>query len=145
MCVSRLYYVSLSRLHRSHSAFLLHLFSLLKVYSSTPLSVVECTDLCHRLVAMLTRAAESQSESEDVSDPSQTFKPREDDDKTLYEVIEITGETKTKYKVRWKGNNPETKKPWLQSWVLKRDCTNDLVLIWKTEKKKQKERNNCKS
>jgi hypothetical protein len=62
------------------------------------------------------RAAESQSESEAVvSDPSQPFEPREDDDETLFEVIEITGETKLKYKVRWEGNDPKTNKPWPQT------------------------------
>ena len=88
------------------------------------------------------RAAESQSESEG---QRRRFKPRDDDDETLFEVIEITGETKDKYRVRWEGNDPKTKKPWPQSWVPKWDCTDDIVLIWKTEKKKQKERRNCKS
>jgi hypothetical protein len=92
------------------------------------------------------RAPESQSESEVVvSDPSQRFRPREDDDETLHEVIEITDETKDRYKVRWQGNDPKTKKPWPQSWVPKWDCTDDLVLIWKREKKRKNERRKCKS
>jgi hypothetical protein len=90
------------------------------------------------------RAAESQSESEIlISDPSQEFQPREDDDETLFEVIEITGEKDGRYRVRWEGHDPKTGKPWPQSWVPKRDCTGDLVLEWKT-KKKEKERRKCK-
>jgi hypothetical protein len=84
---------------------------------------------------MPTGAAESESESEFLgSDTSQRFEPRDDDYETLYEVVEITGETEDTYKVCWKGNDPKTRKPWPQSWVPKGDCTDDLVLIW-----------NCKS
>jgi hypothetical protein len=91
------------------------------------------------------RAAESQSESgESTSDPSQPFEPREDDHETLWEVIKITGEHNDTYKVLWKGYDPKTQKPWPQSWVPKRDCTDDLVLAWKKEKK-EKERRKCKS
>jgi hypothetical protein len=81
--------------------------------------------------------SQSQSESE-----VERFKPREDDHETLYEVIEITGEKDGRYKVRWKGNDPKTMKPWPQSWVPKSDCTDDLVLEWKRNKK---QRSSCKS
>ncbi|KAF8960772.1 hypothetical protein BDZ97DRAFT_1594011, partial [Flammula alnicola] len=49
----------------------------------------------------------------------------------LWEVIEITAEKGNTYKVRWKGNDPKTMKPWPQSWVKKTDCTDDLVMEWK--------------
>lgn len=91
------------------------------------------------------RSADSQSESEVVvSDPSHVFKPQNDDSQTLFKVIEITGERDDRYRVRWEGVDPETKKPWAQSWVLKRDCTQDLVLLWKRDKK-EKERRKCES
>ncbi len=47
------------------------------------------------------------------------------------------------YKVRWKGTDPKTMKPWPQCWVNKADCTDDLVLVWR-KKKKEKERRKCK-
>ena len=34
--------------------------------------------------------------------------------------------------------NPETGTPWLQDWVHKRDCTDDLVADWQ-QKKAQKQ------
>lgn len=82
---------------------------------------------------------ESEGSVVSISEPSQRFEPREDDEETLYEVIEITDEKGDRYKVRWKGKNPKTMKPWAQSWVPKSDCTDDLVLSWK-KKKKDKER-----
>lgn len=81
------------------------------------------------------RAVDSQSESETVvSDLSQRFEPREDDNTTLFQVIEITGESRDQYRVRWEGVDPKTLKPWTQSWVPRRDCTKDLVLSWKRKK-----------
>ncbi|KAF8066608.1 hypothetical protein FPV67DRAFT_1198503 [Lyophyllum atratum] len=69
------------------------------------------------------------------------FVPREDDEEVLWEVIEITAEKPKAYKVRWAGVDPKTSKPWAQSWVEKRDCTDDLVLEWKRKQalKKKKE------
>ncbi|PFH47493.1 hypothetical protein AMATHDRAFT_129686, partial [Amanita thiersii Skay4041] len=49
----------------------------------------------------------------------------------LWEVIEITSERSKSYRVKWKGNDPATGKPWAQSWVPKGDVTNDLVIKWK--------------
>jgi hypothetical protein len=90
---------------------------------------------------MQPRVAEFQSES--LSDPTQHFSPRDDDDLTLFEVIEITGENEDSYKVYWKGEDPKTKKPWPQSWVHKSDCTDDLVRTWKWAK--QEKGRTCKS
>ena len=78
----------------------------------------------------------------DPSDPETQFIPQEDDDETLWEVIEITAEKKKLYKVRWKGIDPKTKKPWPQSWVPKHDCTDDLVRDWKL-RQAQKKKGTC--
>lgn len=72
-------------------------------------------------------------------EPYQTqFVPQEDDEETLWDVIEITGERTNQYKVRWAGNDPATGKPWAQSWVPKHDCTDDLIRDWKIAKAKKK-------
>ena len=82
------------------------------------------------------------SDDEDFSlghlDPETQFVPQEDDDETLWEVIEITAEKGKLYKVRWKGVDPRTQKPWPQSWVAKHDCTDDLVGEWKLKQGKKK-------
>ncbi|KAF5310225.1 hypothetical protein D9619_010251 [Psilocybe cf. subviscida] len=68
---------------------------------------------------------------------SQRFVPQEDDEETLWEVVEITGERARQYKVRWKGVDPKTNKPWDQSWVPKHDCTDDLVMEWKKKQRRK--------
>ena len=45
-------------------------------------------------------------------------------------VQEILDESGGKYKVAWTGTNPDTGKPWPPSWVLKSDCSADLVARW---------------
>ena len=70
------------------------------------------------------------------SDLSHRFEPGQ----ILYKIIEITGERPGEYKVHWNGMDPETMRPWPQSWVAKSDCTDDLVLEWE-----RKERRNCES
>ncbi|KAF9481744.1 hypothetical protein BDN70DRAFT_875875 [Pholiota conissans] len=83
--------------------------------------------------------SDSEVSQASISSPSQKFIPQEDDEETLWEVIEITAEKGNTYKVRWKGNDPKTMKPWPQSWVTKSDCTDDLVIEWKRkQKEKQK-------
>ena len=79
----------------------------------------------------------------DPSDPETQFISQEDDDETLWEVIEITAEKKKLYKVRWKGVDPKTKKPWPQSWVAKHDCTDDLVRNWKLRQAQKKKKGMC--
>jgi hypothetical protein len=59
----------------------------------------------------------------------------------LWDVIEITAEQGSKYKVKWAGTDPQTGKPWGQSWVAKRDCTDGLVGAWKMKQQKRKEKN----
>jgi hypothetical protein len=68
---------------------------------------------------------------------SQRFVPQEDDEETLWEVVEITGERAKQYKVKWKGVDPKTNKPWEQSWVPKHDCTDDLVMEWRKKQRKK--------
>ncbi|KAF8800063.1 hypothetical protein BYT27DRAFT_7200560 [Phlegmacium glaucopus] len=82
----------------------------------------------------------SDNELPEPSDPETQFIPQEDDDETLWEVIEITAEKGHQYKVRWKGIDPETRKPWAQSWVAKHDCTDDLVRDWKLRQAKKKKK-----
>ena len=85
----------------------------------------------------------SKPESSSGSSPLRRFKPREDDKETLWEVIDITAERGRLYKVRWKGTNPETMKPWAQSWVKKEDCTDDLVQTWRKMKKEKERKRKC--
>lgn len=58
------------------------------------------------------------------------FSPQPNDDEALWDVIEITAEKPTKYKVKWDGIDPTTGKAWKQSWVAKADCTDDLKIAW---------------
>lgn len=86
----------------------------------------------------------SDDEDEEIlaepSDPETQFIPQDDDEETLWEVIEITAEKGREYKVRWKGIDPNTQKPWPQSWVAKHDCTDDLVAQWKLKQAKKKKK-----
>ena len=88
------------------------------------------------------------SSSLEISEPDTQFVPQEDDAETLWEVIEITAEKGGAYKVKWAGLDPKTRKPWAQSWVHKRDCTDRLVMEWKRKqalKKKETARKSGKS
>ncbi|KAG6844751.1 hypothetical protein H0H87_003974 [Tephrocybe sp. NHM501043] len=81
------------------------------------------------------------SDDEDFQRDSQSqFVSQDDDDELLWEVVEITDEKAKHYKVRWAGIDPSTKKPWAQSWVLKADCTDDLVHEWKRKKAQKKKK-----
>ena len=72
------------------------------------------------------------------SDNDYQFEPRESDEETLWEVIEIVAEKPKVYKVRWAGLNPKTRKPWPMDWVPRSDCTPELVNAWKLKKLSQK-------
>lgn len=74
----------------------------------------------------------------EISSPDTQFVPQEDDDDLLWEVIEITSERGSNYKVRWAGIDPQTGKPWKQSWVPKHDCTDILVRAWKVKQAKDR-------
>ena len=83
----------------------------------------------------------------EISERETQFVPQEDDAETLWEVIEITAEKGPAYKVKWAGLDPKTRKPWAQSWVPKRDCTDRLVMEWKRKqalKKKEAARKSGK-
>ncbi|KAF9233775.1 hypothetical protein BU15DRAFT_53439 [Melanogaster broomeanus] len=75
-----------------------------------------------------------------VSERETQFVPRSDDDEVLWEVQEITAERGKKYRVKWAGIDPATRKPWSQSWVDKRDCTDQLVAEWKSDEKEEEAR-----
>ena len=81
------------------------------------------------------RDSHSEADSDELSELSQKFEPAEGDEEVLYSVIEITGEKGKRFKVRWEGIDPKTNRPWLQSWVDKSDCTDDLVLAWKKKQR----------
>lgn len=68
------------------------------------------------------------------------FQPREDDDQTMWDVIEILKERKGHYFVQWAGDDPQTGKPWTPTWARKVDVTDDLVEKWKAQKAERKER-----
>lgn len=74
------------------------------------------------------------------SSRSQVFEPQSEDEKILWEVIEITNEKSGKYQVRWAGDDPDTGKPWPLDWISKKDCTVDLVESWKKKKAEKKAR-----
>ncbi len=79
----------------------------------------------------------------EVSEPETQFVPKSDDEETLWTVLEILQEKGKRYKVKWAGIDPETKKSWAPSWVHKHDCTPDLVAEWKRKKLSKRARRNC--
>jgi hypothetical protein len=84
---------------------------------------------------MTSLSHDSQDATEFSISPRGTqFIPRDGDEVNLWEVVEIMGEDETKYKVKWAGFDPRTGEPWEESWVLKRDCTDELVKSWKIAK-----------
>jgi hypothetical protein len=74
------------------------------------------------------------SKYRDVTPPETQFIPQSDDEETLWNVECILQERKGEYLVRWEGTDPVTGKPWPPSWVVKHDCTDDLIGEWKKEK-----------
>jgi hypothetical protein len=73
----------------------------------------------------------SPAPSTDSTQGETQFIPQSDDEQTLWRVVEITAERPKHYKVKWDGLNPDTGRPWAQSWVPKGDCTDDLRKEWK--------------
>ncbi|KAI0801062.1 hypothetical protein C8Q74DRAFT_1364713 [Fomes fomentarius] len=66
------------------------------------------------------------------------FVPKENDENELWDVIAIVAERPQQFKVKWKGIDPATRKPWKDSWVSKEDCTDDLIREWKVKQAKKK-------
>ena len=66
------------------------------------------------------------------------FIPQENDNETLWEVVEILAERGNRYKVLWAGVDPSTDKPWAPSWVAKHDCTDELIKNWKRKQAKKR-------
>lgn len=73
-----------------------------------------------------------------VPDYNTQFIPQEDDEETLWDVIEILAERANRYQVKWAGTDPATGKPWAPSWVPKHDCTDQLIHDWKVKQAKKK-------
>lgn len=85
--------------------------------------------------------AQSDSESDEPLEVSQLDTPfvaQSGDEEVMWEVEEITAEKGQQYKVKWAGVDPDTKKPWPQSWVSKEDCTDELVMEWKVKQAEQR-------
>jgi hypothetical protein len=101
---------------------------------------VKHTILSKFRTTMSQAAAESGDEPILISPLGTQFVPQDGDEEALWEVIEITAEKPTKYKVKWAGTDPATGKPWPESWVLKHDCTDKLVRSWKREQARKKQR-----
>ena len=57
-----------------------------------------------------------------------------------WEVVEILAEKGKKYLVKWAGIDKSTGKPWPNSWVFKKDTTDDLILEWKRKQEAEKRR-----
>ncbi|KAK0199653.1 hypothetical protein DFS33DRAFT_181166 [Desarmillaria ectypa] len=87
----------------------------------------------------------SETSQFEVSEAETQFVPKSDDEDTLWTVLEILQEKGKRYKVKWAGIDPETKKSWPPSWVPKHDCTPDLVMEWKRKKLSKTRRNSSKS
>lgn len=79
----------------------------------------------------------SKKEITDLSEEETQFEQHSEDD--LYDVVEILNEKPNGlYLVRWAGTDPNGK-PWDDSWVPRKDITDDLVLEWR-RKKSQKDK-----
>ncbi|KAH9898194.1 hypothetical protein C8Q73DRAFT_683976 [Cubamyces lactineus] len=72
-----------------------------------------------------------------VSAEDDALSPHELED-DWWEAIDIVAEKKGMYKVRWGGVDPKTGKPWPDSWVPKKDCSNDLIQSWKEKQAEKK-------
>lgn len=86
------------------------------------------------------KVIQTEGQQSSFSSSEHQFQPRDDDEETLWDVIEILREKKSHYFVKWAGVDPQTGKPWASSWVGKGDVTDDLVEKWKTQKAEMKER-----
>ncbi|KAG8905603.1 hypothetical protein FRB99_008601, partial [Tulasnella sp. 403] len=53
----------------------------------------------------------------------------------VFPVNRILEEKGSMYKVDWEGIDPKTGEPWKPTWVLKKNCTPDLIAEWKLHKK----------
>lgn len=82
-------------------------------------------------------AIQTGEPSTSFSSSEHRFQPRDDDDESLWDVIDILKEKKRHYFVNWAGVDPQTGKPWAPSWVAKGDVTDDLVERWKKQKKER--------
>ncbi|EKM55782.1 uncharacterized protein PHACADRAFT_195835 [Phanerochaete carnosa HHB-10118-sp] len=82
--------------------------------------------------------ANRKKNSRPSTDNEHKFIPKDDDDQTLWEALEITDEDDEAFRIRWAGLNPKTKRPWPLQWVLKEDVTDDLVKAWRQVKPKRR-------
>lgn len=110
------------------------------------------------LMAKSSPLASPEPEEDDIAMTETQFVPQSGDEDVLWEVIEVTAEKDKKYKVRWKGLDPTTGRPWaqvsywmfdlcvhdhrvfIQSWVPKKDVTSDLSAEWKAKQAAKRQR-----
>lgn len=52
-----------------------------------------------------------------------------------YEVKEIIGEKKDKYKILWAGVDPKTNKPWKADWIKKSEVSAPAIAEWEESKR----------
>ncbi|OAX42767.1 hypothetical protein K503DRAFT_293538 [Rhizopogon vinicolor AM-OR11-026] len=93
-------------------------------------------------------SVDAESPTGELSEFETQFVPQSNDDNVLWEVVEIVAERGKKYRVRWAGNDPKTRRPWPLDWVPKHDCTDHLVEEWKrknAEKRRSKKAANSKA
>ncbi|KAF8176325.1 hypothetical protein K438DRAFT_1770532 [Mycena galopus ATCC 62051] len=82
-------------------------------------------------------ADSADSDVIEISDRETPFSPHPSDEEQLWDTIAILKEKKGQYLVKWAGVDKQGK-PWPDSWVHKRDCTDDLVQAWKRQKAQKK-------
>ena len=84
------------------------------------------------------RGKSSEGEGSQVQEETQ-FEPRESNNSESYwDVKCILNEKPGFYFVDWDGVDPATGKPWPPSWVVKTDCTDDLIQEWKAAKRRKR-------
>ncbi|KAH8809609.1 hypothetical protein DL96DRAFT_1685800 [Flagelloscypha sp. PMI_526] len=86
----------------------------------------------HRLLSeeSSSESDDSDNESYESVDDEGTFVSKKNDEKNLWEAKEIVGEKGQQYKIKWAGKNPETDKPWSDSWTHKTNVANNLARQW---------------
>ncbi len=80
----------------------------------------------------------ADDEDEDTQIPSKKNFITEDD-KDTWPAEEILREKNGLYLIKWKGEDPQGN-PWEDSWVKKRDVTDDLIQEWNKNNPRKKKR-----
>lgn len=54
----------------------------------------------------------------------------------MWDASDILDERPTTYLIKWKGKNPNTGNPWMNTWEEKSGCTEPLVAAWEARNSK---------